>query len=111
MFLIYTVALGCISIKEIRHQQKMRKTIHVYLPKLSKPISIFDYIAETSDHPQELPLDQLNNNKYNVPLLTGYEIAVFGFVSFARILAFGISGAIYGDTDKFIPYQIFLLRI
>ena len=67
-------------------------------------------IAETSDQPQELPSNQLNNNKHNVPLLSGIEVAVLGFVSFARTLALGILDSMYGETDKFIVHKLFLLR-
>ena len=48
MLLIYGLALGYISVKEIKHIHKMRMTIHVNIPEQPKPVSIFDYLGKSN---------------------------------------------------------------
>jgi hypothetical protein len=109
---ILTVALGSMTVKKMIEKFKeyrIQKTVHVNIQKQNPQISIFNFVADNSNEAQPFS-DQLNNKKHNVPILNSFEMAVFGYVSVARILAFLIAYLIYGENTEFILHQIYILR-
>ena len=116
MLCILTIALGSMTVKKMIEkfkEYKIQRTIHVniqmdQLPK-SPAMSVFNFVEQDKAEIGP-PLDQINNKKHNVPILSGFEMAVFGYVSLARIIAFSVASLIYGDSDALIPHKIFLVR-
>ena len=107
-----TIALGSMTVKKMIEKFKeyrIQKTVHVNIQKQNPQISIFNFVADNSNEAQPFS-DQLNNKKHNVPILNSFEMAVFGYVSVARILAFLIAYLIYGENTEFILHQIYILR-
>ena len=76
-------------------EYRIQKPVHVNIQKQSPPISIFDFIADNSNKVQPFS-NQLNNKKHNVSILSGFEMAVFGYATVARVIASGIVMLFYG---------------
>ena len=112
MLTVLTIALGSMTVKKMIEKFKeyrIQKTVHVNIQKLSPPISIFNFIADNSNEVQPIS-NQLNNKKHNVPILSGFEMAVFGYATVARIIAFAIVMLFYGENTEFIKHQTYMLR-
>ena len=112
MLIVLTIALGSMTVKKMIEKFKeyrIQKTVHVNLQKQSPPISIFNFIADNSNEVQPSS-NQLNNKKHNVPILSGFEMAVFGYATVARIIAFAIVMLFYGENTEFIKHQTYMLR-
>ena len=114
MLIILTIALGSMTVKKIIEkfkEYKIQKTVHVNIQKQSPPISIFAFVADNSNEVEPFSYQlQLNNIKHNVPILSGFEMAVFGYATVARIIAFGIVMLFYGENTEFIKHQTYMLR-
>ena len=112
MLTVLTIALGSMTVKKMIEKFKeyrIQKTVHVNLQKQSPQISIFNFIADNSNEVQPSS-NQLNNKKHNVPILSGFEMAVFGYATVARIIAFAIVMLFYGENTEFIKHQTYMLR-
>ena len=112
MLIVLTIALGSMTVKKMIEKFKeyrIQKTVHVNLQKQSPQISIFNFIADNSNEVQPFS-NQLNNNKHNVPILSGFEMAVFGYANVARVIAFSIVMLFYGESTEFIKHQTYMLR-
>ena len=112
MLIVLTIALGSMTVKKMIEKFKeyrIQKTVHVNIQKQSPPISIFNFIADNSNEVQPFS-NQLNTKKHNVPILSGFEMAVFGYATVARIIAFGIVMLFYGEKTEFIKHQTYILR-
>jgi hypothetical protein len=112
MLTVLTIALGSMTVKKMIEKFKeyrIQKTVHVNIQKQSPPISIFNFIADNSNEVQPFS-NQLNTKKHNVPILSGFEMAVFGYATVARIIAFGIVMLFYGENTEFIKHQTYMLR-
>ena len=112
MLTVLTIALGSMTVKKMIEKFKeyrIQKTVHVNIQKQSPPISIFNFVADNPNEVQPFS-NQLNNKKHNVPILSGFEMAVFGYATVARIIAFGIVMLFYGENTEFIKHQTYMLR-
>jgi hypothetical protein len=107
-----TIALGSMTVKKMIEKFKeyrIQKTVNVNIQERSPPISILNFVVDNSNEVQSFS-HQLNNKKHNLPILNGFEMAVFGYVTIARIFTFSIFTLIYGENTEFIKYQIYMLR-
>ena len=112
MLTVLTIALGSMTVKksiEKFKEYRIQKTVHVNIQKENPPISIFNFVADNSNEVQPFS-DQLNNKKHNAPILSGFEMAVFGYATVARIIAFAIVYQFYGENTEFIKHQTYMLR-
>ena len=114
MLIILTIALGSMTVKKIIEkfkEYKIQKTVHVNIQKQSPPVSIFAFVADNSNEVEPFSYQlQLNNIKHNVPILSGFEMAVFGYAAVARIIAFAIVFVFYSENTEFIKHQTYMLR-
>ena len=111
MLIVLTIALGSMTVKKIIEKFKeyrIQKTVHVNIQKQSPPISIFNFVADNSNEVQPFS-NQLNNKKHNAPILSGFEMAVFGYATVARIIAFATLDLCFENTE-FIKHQTYMLR-
>ena len=89
---------------------KIQKRVHVNIGHIVRPaatISMIQFLGE--ENQSQPPIPQLNNIKYNDPILTGIQMAFFGSFSLARILVIAVLQKISDDVIL-VPYKIFMLR-
>ena len=115
MVLILSSTLCSITLKKMVEKfkdYKIQKRVHVNIGKIVRPattMSMIQFLAEENQSQPPLPLPQVNNKKYNDPILTGIQMAFFGWFVLARTIAFAVMQLTSNDVIL-IPYKIFMLR-
>ena len=106
------IAIGSMTVKRMIEKFKeyrIQKTVNVNIQEPSPPISVFNFVADNSN--EVLPVSHLlNNKKHNVPILNGFEMAVFGYVTYSLIFTFSIFTLIYDENTEFMKHQTYMLR-